>query len=278
MKIITYWYIIAPLTFIFGFLVFPLISRIYKLIRGWLKGKAPDIQKYWKFVGLFFLVFTPIYIISYIFAESDLKFLLINQLNYLSGLVFAIAAGYFAFTQVNLMRTDKLFKEGFEYIKALRFDKAIRVYQELTSINPHDFGNYATLLELFIIEKRWDEFDEKYNTLKKTIFNCEDELIYSYLQSAYYLSKEHLQEAKESIIKTISIMKTNKIQANFWDFGDILSSDLLKNHVGDANKLLKNLIHYLNGMMKSEDRNLFEAGNYLLGIEKNLSGTLPERS
>jgi len=154
-------------------------------------------------------------------------------------------------------------QEGFNYLKQKGYARAVKIYEQVASIDVKNFYNMAELLEIYLFQKDFTKFDEKISLLRKNTLDERDSLILFYLKISRYLLKENLLEAKEEINKLIIFSKKNPRFFNIWDFSDMRSSATYTNlSDGEVKKILDNLIQYLSASMSPENKTKFENGNY----------------
>lgn len=229
------------------------------------RARAPIIKKYWAFVIPFLIVLTVGYVL--IFRHSSEQSLANNLtlVGQISGLIFAVFVGYFAFLQVVEYRRDKLKDEGFRYIKAKSYNKAVKNYTQVCSITSDNFEDWAVLLELYVIQKNFISFDEKISTLKKNQLDSTDHLVTHYLIASRYLFDENLPPARNEIINAINYEKSNPtINPYFWDYSDIKTCEAYTKLTGDPKKIFDNFIAYLTNGLTPENKIRFEGGDFLL--------------
>ena len=256
-----YWYLFL-VTFIIGGVLFLFIKKkIIKYYNNFISS-TPAIRRYWTFV----IAFSLSVFISYILILNYSKNIdrILNILGQISTLIFAIFVGYFAFLQVVENRIDKLKEEGHRQLKEKAYDRAIKILEEVHSINISDFSNLAELIEIFLIQKYYEKFDKKISLLEKNIVDKKEKLLFFYLKIFFYVFKEHISDAKQYIDQLVEFRKTNPNILPSWDFSDLQNSESNQSLQGDSKKYSDNIINYLRGGMSIEDKQKFESGNYLL--------------
>lgn len=253
------------ITFILGVLLTILLRRKVNELYKSFVSVTPVIRKYWVFIIVFCLLVLAPYILIFIKSpNNDWLDTNLTVLGQISALIFAIFVGYFAFLQVVENRIGKLKEEGFRYFKEKAYSRAIKIYEEVYSIDIRNFNNLAELLELYLIQKDFEKFNRKITLLEKGILDKRDKLILFYLQIMAELLKEHISEAKEKILITTEFQKQNRDVRISWDFSDIKMCPAYSLLAGDTKKYFDNTIKYLTALLNEEERTKFESGDYLI--------------
>lgn len=231
-----------------------------------LKQMAKLIKKYWSFI--FFFVFTSGigYALIFYYAPSVNQSMVIGLYNHFVNLTFAIFVGYFAFLQVVENRLDKLREEADRYLIDKRYPRAIDLYEKCLAINSDEFDIWTNMLELYLIDGRYEKFDEKIGIAKKKKKYSENEIIYLYLLFAKNTLKEDIGGAKEIIRDILEYIKQqpNVLGQVRWGFEDMRGSDKFNSLGESTKKMYNNLADYLLRKMPPDKKMRFEQGEYEL--------------
>lgn len=258
-----YWYLFA-LFFFFGVFLTVSLSEILKNKYKDFKSKAPIIRKYWTFVIPFSFTLCITYILIFKYASQS------NISNYLSvfgqiaALIFAVFIGYFSFLQLVESRVTNLRLEGYDYFKRKSYRRAIEIYEQVVSIKPKDFYSFAELVELYLANKDFLNFDKKIILLEKNVLDPRDSLIIFYFKIARNLLVERLGDAREQIDSLIVFKRENPNLFFAWDFEDIKNAQTyIELSDGDAKRIFDNVIKYFIGM-PDDEKTRFEKGDFSL--------------
>ncbi len=126
-----------------------------------------------------------------------------------------------------------------DYLKAGLLDRAENLFKELVQINPRDVSAQRKLLELFNIEKSWNEALAVAQVLLKLGEpDCQLIVTHCYCEIAeQYLAQGNLREARESLNKAIKI-DANCIRATLL----LIDVYLKNNELSVATRLLNQLL------------------------------------
>lgn len=181
------------------------------------------------------------------------------------ALVFGIFVGYFAFRQVVESRLDKLRDKAYYALKDKSYIRAIGYYKDICSIDRKDHSALSTLLELYLINGDYLEFDERVMDLDRLSIEPAENLNSYYLKALNYILKGYINDANTAIKGAIEFVQDNPktLEAFKWDFSDVQGSYAYEQATGDLRKTLDNLIRYLSRGL-GENLQRFESGDYLL--------------
>ena len=262
MFLLDYWYLFL-IVFLIGIISTLVLKKPIKDLYKDFVSRTPIIRRYWSFVLIFCVILLVTYLLVFKYSPKSEIEIYLNVISPVATLVFAIFIGYFAFLQLVESRMTTLKQEGFNYLKQKGYARAVKIYEQVASIDVKNFYNMAELLEIYLFQKDFTKFDEKISLLRKNTLDERDSLILFYLKISRYLLKENLLEAKEEINKLIIFSKKNPRFFNIWDFSDMRSSATYTNlSDGEVKKILDNLIQYLSASMSPENKTKFENGNY----------------
>lgn len=263
--LINFWYYFLSF-FILGItltLIFQKgINRIYRTFIQ----KILLLKRYWGFVIPFSVLAALGYILLFNFTTSIDQIYYIEVYNQCIGLIFAIFVGYFAFVLVIENRMDKFKQVADGYLNQKLYPKAIENYERCIDINSKQFEIWANLMELYLIQSRDSNFDEKIETVKGTIKYPDEEIIFKYLLFTKCVLKEQIGEAKEMIKKIISYIQNDESTLKYfrWGFSDVEGSERFNKLGTESKKIYNNLSRYLLRSLSAEEKTRFEQDDYEL--------------
>jgi uncharacterized protein (UPF0332 family) len=235
-------------------------SRIYL---GF-KNKTKLIKYYWLFVIIFTLLLTISYIVVITVAKKEDLDFITNVINHVSGLIFAIFTGYFAFSQLMESRYEKFISEAFSDVRDKRYQQALKKFDEARGIRSKDAGLLATILELKLMLGQYKDVENEMVYFKRISLEDEADYILN-IQITKELLREHISEAKEYIKEMVSFIdKKNPNWVFKWSYIELQESDVYKNLKGDAAKIFKNYINYMTNSLSPDERVKFTNGDYTL--------------
>jgi tetratricopeptide (TPR) repeat protein len=246
--------------------IFILILRSFGVVlwRAFM-SKTRLIKYYWIFVIIFSVLSTISYYLILSILKDQQRTLAISVANQATGLIFAIFVGYFAFAQVMETRKEKYDRVGATNMLQQNYRKAIENWELAHSIKPKDSSTLQNLLEAYLLNKQFDDFDRKIGLLEKVAVDDEKIVLY-YLKVCRELFKSHLAEAEAEISKTVDYIKENSsyFKRLGWGFKELRESETYKGMRGDVKKLIDNYTAYVDRTLTPEQIKQFENGNYLL--------------
>ncbi len=244
-----------------GAVVWEILKWIKSKLTSKFVSRAPIIRKYWKFVIPFVTLTTLAYVLTYIYAYSDVNIGIVGQV---STLVLAIFAGYIAFAEFGESRFDNLIRDGSEASRAREIRRAEAKYKEANSIKPDDAKVLGNLLELNIVLGNYDEFDAKVAHFKRISLEESDELAQFYLLALRHLMKEYLGEARPSIEASIKFVNDHPgCREKFhWSNDEVIQSDAFLKLTSQTKKLVVNHFAYLKGQLSPTEEETFISGDY----------------
>lgn len=228
------------------------------------------VRKYWSFVVPFLVILGISYL--YIYNKSSHENIDVNLsiLNNWATIIFAVFVGWYAFRQLGEMRLEKLKEAANNYNLMNMPLRALEAYKEAYSINPKDPFVLSDLLELFLITRNFNGFDEKIGFLEKDSIELNDkrgQIICFYLNALSGFLKGHMNETREKIKKCVDFIaeNSNSSVSLSWTFKTLKDSDTYKKIPNNPDKqLFNNFMSYLEGTMPLENRTKFEEHNYYL--------------
>jgi len=254
--------IISTLIFAFFFL------RIRKIIIKWFKNVNYVIRDYWKFIIFYIPICLSGYITIILFVSVDLKSLYIDIWGQVVSIAFAIFAGYYAFLQVAENRYDKFLSSASDALQHKKFMRAISLYEDCIKIRT-EISPLHNLLELYVIQKRFVDFDEKSIIYEKNAEEDQDKLTLLFLKfSKKIMLQNNFDEIKSSIKDIVDYIKLHpKVLNKFnWSFDEMKTSDNFKDLEQNTKKYYINVEKYLQGNFEPEYKTKFENGDYLVQV------------
>ncbi|HVI69687.1 MAG TPA: hypothetical protein VM581_04505 [Magnetospirillaceae bacterium] len=262
-----YWYLELALLILGGILA-TLLKKPAAFLWINFRARAQVIQRYWAFVIPFTLISITSYVLILVFSPDAKTELYINILGQATTLIFAIFVGYFAFAQVAASRLDNLVEQGRNELNNQNFVRASSTFEQALAIAPKSYSVLSNLLELYIINGDYTQFDEKINYLKKIGVEPREKLIPLYLYALKELLQAHLLEARATISDTIQYTKEHPraLETLRWSFTELRVSEPYKNLKGETKRILDNYLRYLERGLGTELQQ-FEGGDYILTPE-----------
>lgn len=262
-----HWYIGLALLILGGVLTTALKKPVASM---WInfRTRAKVIQRYWTFVIPFCLSSIVAYVLIIAFSPESKTELYVNILGQGTTLIFAIFVGYFAFAQVAASRFDNLMEQGRNELNNQNFVRASSTFEQALTIEPKNYSALSNLLELYIINGNYTQFDEKINYLKKIGVEPREKLIPLYFYALKELLQSHLLEARAAISDTIQYTKEHPraLATLRWSFIELRASEPYKNLKGETKRILDNYLRYLERGLGNELQQ-FESGDYVLSLE-----------
>lgn len=254
---------------VFAILLFIPLSKKLKRPFNIVKGRFFLMKSYWVFV----LIFSLVAIIGYWMIFSlpstpndlmEVKKLYLDAFNQMLTLVFAIFAGYFAFLQVIESKHDKLSEKARDRIKSKEYSSAINLLEDCIKISSMELNDWFNLMETYILDKRFNKFNDKVDLLKIDLKTPKDKLIFKFLIISNELFQQNNGKAKTHLSELVASTKeTPTILSHFkWDISDAIDSDSYKSLGKEAQELYSNMGNYLLGKLTDENKSKFEAGNF----------------
>ncbi len=248
------------------FLVFILgLSLMYLFLKCLPKGRKKLaeitilIKSYWKISIIILILSIILHILNYLYSPNNIKQLFFEAINFYSGLMFAIFVGYFAFSQLQLNRLDKLVEEAYDELRSQSYARAEKLYKEALLIEPFNYTVVCNLTELSLFVKDNELFDDMIYRLEKCIIEDEEKLVCFYLRIAKALLKQDLGLAKIQISEMVKyiINNPNALVTFKWDFRDMQKSEAYKQINGESKEIFDTLIKYLQKDLPEEDKQKF---------------------
>lgn len=238
-----------------------LLRSPFKKTWKWFLNRAPLIKRYWLFVVPFFIGVIIVYYLLYKYSLSEQLGNNLSIAGQLIALIFAIFVGYLAFLQVNISRVDALKSSAREELKDGAYPRAVKLYEELFSINSKDFYALSELLEVYLIQKDHVSFSEKIDFLRKNSLSDKEKKVVLYLEFSFQLFQSGPEAATTKAEEMVT--KFSKTQKNiFWDFDDIKKSDMYKNLQTPTRIMFENFTRYMDGTLQLDLLEKFERGEY----------------
>lgn len=261
--LVSYWWLLL-IILVVGVLIGLLARNYIKRSFSNFFTKAFLLKGYWKFVIPFFvLVVVGYYLVVKYADQTDLQTYL-SILGTMSGLVFAIFIGYYAFLQVLENRQEKFIQQAFQFLRDDYLERAREYFEKAYLIDTKDFGILATLLELHLMLKEWAKFNDRITLLEKEIIEDKERLLVFYLKAAKNLLQQDLGNAKTEIAALVSFIRDNADVLNrlSWNFGDLRDAKVTQALTGDPKQIFLNLCDYLQRSLPEQKREAFESGTY----------------
>lgn len=254
---------------IFAFIVGLFFYKPLSKLRYSISNRTRSLKSYWTFSLIFMICCAIAYWVIFRYSPQSNLGANLNILANVSTLIFAIFVGYFAFAAVAENRLDKFKERGNNYIVTSDFKRAIQEYDEARKINPRDPYVLTNLLEACLVDGNISKFDELFPLYKKIAFDGKEKLIAFYLEIAKDLLTQNLAPAKEKLAKCLEYIKSqpDSLARLIWSFREIrdVSGQYGKLTNGEDPKIiLDNFITYLSKELSTNQKLLFESGNYKL--------------
>jgi tetratricopeptide (TPR) repeat protein len=259
-----YFYI--AISFVAGVVMLLLMQYSLNILKLKFKNLSKTLKSYWKFIIIFGLSSTIGYILIYYLFDRSNFGLIFSVYGQILSLLFAVFVGYYAFKQVVENRREKLKERGYIHIRHRNYARAIDYLEQVVKISYDDHEALANLLELYIIVKNFENFDNKIDDLLESAISKSEKISYHYLKALRRLVEENIGKAKENIGKTVDYIRNNpsSLGAFSWNFNDIKESHVYYQLEGETKYILDNFIKYLDQTMSDDDKIIFEEGDYLL--------------
>lgn len=250
--LIKYWYF---------FLLFGILSIIFaKFLTQFIKTllnkfstKSPIIKKYWIFIIPFFVFSLILYICILHFSSEKSVDRNISLANQLTTMIFAIYAGYLAFLQLVENRIDKLLETATIHFRNQRYEKAIKLYEEIISMNSENETAICELLEIYCITKKFKEFENKFLRYKNSKLDKRGKMLEFYFQYLKNIFDGNNGKGKEVIKQTIKFCKKNGLPQILWGFGEVQESSPYKDLKGDAKIEFDDFLNYISGKIENKE-------------------------
>lgn len=172
-----------------------------------------------------------------------------EAINGIIGLLFAIFAGNFAFTEFRESKASKLREAGHQSFKRQDYHEAINRYEEALRYDRRNFSSLAELGELYLIKEHYDVFSKLIVKSKRVVGRPAELLVFYYLEIVYLLASEQIGEAKRlaGIMCTHISDNPEGLDNLNWNFGDITHSKAgVKDRMGEAcSQFFDLLVRYL---------------------------------
>ena len=216
------------------------------------------IRSYWIISIMILLISAGLNILNYLYAPNNQRDYLRDLISFYSGLFFAIFTGYFAFTEFQLNRFEKLVEEAVRELRDEKYPRAQKLYEQAHLIKPTDPTVINNLAEIYLISRN-DEAFEKMISKIDCIDKSENILLF-YLQSAWKLLDENIGGSKKYLKKLAVHIAENPTDINkfSWSFSDIKNSDPYKNLKGESRETLDLLIDLLEKKEKKAEEDFIE--------------------
>ncbi len=270
--IVRYWYMFI-FSFVLGAFLYGFNQSGIKNVYKRFSNRAPLIKRYWLFVVPFFILSVLLFFLLLKYSPANMVSTYTTILSQFLTLIFAIFIGYFAFLQLIENRADKLHELGDNYLREKSYLRAISYYKEAHSIDSKDFSILANLAELYLIIQDFISFEEKLDLLNKSVIENSEKIIPLYLKATEYLLKQHKLNATEEINRCVNFIKKcpNALIHFSWNFSDVKNSPAYLILDGELKDIMDNFIKYLSKELNPEQKERFEAGNYLLTEKEAIS-------
>lgn len=248
-------------------IMFFLKNTIKKVFNSLFLSKPSIIKKYLVIVFIYIIIFISAYIGTFKLTKPENINNVLNIVNQALTSILAIMAGYLAYIQVVENRVSRLKEEADYKFASKCYTRAIKLHEEIHSIDKKDFSVFAELMELYLINGDFDLFNNNIENLKKVIIEKSEKIIFYYLLISNSILQEKILEAKNKIKDLINENKELNKKV-YWSFIDIKENSIDaqrgKQFSPECIKLFNNLIKYLTKQMTDEDIAEFENGNYLI--------------
>ena len=146
--------------------------------------------------------------------------------------------------------------------------RAISLYEDCIKIRT-EISPLHNLLELYVIQKRFVDFDEKSIIYEKNAEEDQDKLTLLFLKfSKKIMLQNNFDEIKSSIKDIVDYIKLHpKVLNKFnWSFDEMKTSDNFKDLEQNTKKYYINVEKYLQGNFEPEYKTKFENGDYLVQV------------
>lgn len=249
-----------------GVLITLLILHTHKPIIKWFNNLYLLIRGYWLFIAIYIptLIFAYIGLILYV---PDLyKEFYLDMLGQVATISYAIFTGYYAFLQVAQSRLDKLSTLALEELRSSKYIRAIKLYEQCLRIKPDELDIVLNLMELYLIQKQFSDFDSLHERAIKLSVEASDIVKIHMLTATRYIVRQDIDMLKESIGRLVEYIKINAecLRSYAWEYADMKSSDTYKKLEPQTKIYYTNIEKYLSGKLKPEEKTSFESGDYLI--------------
>jgi tetratricopeptide (TPR) repeat protein len=255
---ILFWIILGALGALF-------LQRLFsnQMLRK-LKLKASLVKAYWRFVIIFVLFATLLYLGVFLFSSEKYLSICLAFVGQVLALIFAIFVGWYAFIQVTEGRIEKSGEQAHVYFKEGSYKRARELYEKIFLIAPKNFSNLTELQELNLITGNNSGFVDKEKKLEEAAIEDDEFLVIFYLQIMNLLLKQDLGNAESKIDECLAFSTQNPraLSQLAWSFTELKTSEAYKKLKGDPKKIADNFINYLSNTLNEEQRKKFEEGDY----------------
>jgi len=184
-------------------------------------------------------------IFNYLYISNNQQNYFGDLINFYSGLSFAIFTGYFAFTEFQLNRFEKLVEEARGEIRRKRYSRAQKLYEQANLIKPTDSSVISDLTEIYLISGDEEGFEKMVRKID-CVDRSENILVF-YLQATWYLLDQNFGGSKKYLknLATHIVENPEDIKKFSWNFSDIQESEKYINLTGESKEILTLLINML---------------------------------